>query len=128
MKMKRTFWCLACGAVSLSAFAAVEKTVLADWEFQRDGKGAFQAVRVPHDWAIAGEFDPDALRYPEAKLFCGYAFTGKLPWRGSGVYRRRFVLTDAQRAVLADGGRLIFEFDGVMANPETFLNGVSLGG
>ena len=104
------------------------KTVLADWEFQRDGSGPFVPVRVPHDWAIAGEFDPDATRYPDAKLFCGYAFTGKLPWRGTGLYRRRFLLTERQRYMLQRGGRVLFEFDGVMANPEVRVNGVRVGG
>ena len=124
-------WIEAATVVSALVFdisAAVEKTVLDDWEFQRDGKGDFVRVRVPHDWAIAGEFDPDALRYPDAKLFCGYAFTGKLPWRGTGIYRHHFRLSEREREILADGGRLTFEFDGVMANPEVKVNGLALGG
>ena len=68
---------------------------------------AWQAVRVPHDWAISGPFDPQEN---------GYA--GKLPWRGVGWYRKTFTLdkTDA-------GRRVYFDFDGVMAFPKVYING-----
>ena len=78
------------------------------WEFSRNG-GAFEKVTVPHDWAIAGPFEPGAP--------CG---SGKLPWRGFGVYRRTFVADRAEKAFLV--------FDGVMAWPEVFLNGKKVGG
>jgi len=38
-------------------------------------------VRLPHDWAIAGPFNPDEN-----------GATGKLPWRGVGWYRKSFTL------------------------------------
>ena len=78
------------------------------WEFSRDG-GAFEKVTVPHDWAIAGPFEPGSP--------CG---SGKLPWRGFGEYRRTFVAAKAEKAFLV--------FDGVMAWPEAFLNGKRVGG
>ena len=112
----------------IRAAGQVEKTVLTDWEFQKDGLGPFVKVRVPHDWAISGEFDPDATRYPEAKLLCGYAFTGKLPWRGTGRYRRTICVSPATMDRIAAGGRLTLEFDGVMANPEVRVNGRQVGG
>ena len=31
------------------------------WEFSRDGK-AFEAVRVPHDWAIAEGLEPAEVK------------------------------------------------------------------
>lgn len=49
-------------AVALASFAAIaasgERVTSLDgeWQFARDG-GAFAAVEVPHDWAIAGQFD-----------------------------------------------------------------------
>ena len=43
-----------CAAV---ANARTRESFNGGWEFSRDGK-AFEAVRVPHDWAIAGPFDP----------------------------------------------------------------------
>jgi beta-galactosidase len=63
-------------------------------------------VHVPHDWAIAGPFDPAEN---------GYA--AKLPWRGVGWYRRSFDL-DCQ-----EGDRVYFDFDGVMAQPKVYING-----
>lgn len=75
------------------------------WEFSRDGK-AFEAVRVPHDWAIAGPFDPK-----------GDGNTGKLPWRGEGVYRKTLVLPAEPQ------GRVFLDFDGVMAHAAVLVNG-----
>ena len=88
-----------------------------DWKFARGSRqGAekpdfddadWQAVRLPHDWAISGPFDPNEN---------GYA--GKLPWRGEGWYRKTFTLdgTDSNR-------RVYFDFDGVMAFPKVYVNG-----
>ena len=73
---------------------------------------AWQAVRLPHDWAIAGPYEPD-----------GNAHTGKLPWRGEGWYRKRFALPEA------DAGRRVYlDFDGVMAMPVVYVNGQKAGG
>ena len=67
----------------------------------------WQSVRLPHDWAITGPFNPDDN---------GYA--GKLPWKGVGWYRKVFTLkpTDA-------GKRVYLDFDGVMAFPQVYVNG-----
>jgi len=68
---------------------------------------AWQTVRLPHDWAISGPFDPREN---------GYA--GKLPWKGVGWYRKTFKLNKA------DGDkRVYFDFDGVMAFPKVYING-----
>ena len=42
------------------------------WSFSRDGK-TWRTVSVPHDWAIAGPFDPEVN-----------GGSGKLPWQGVG--------------------------------------------
>ncbi len=68
---------------------------------------AWQAVRLPHDWAIAGPFNAEEN---------GYA--GKLPWRGLGWYRKTFTLDKAD-----EGKRVYFDFDGVMAFPKVYVNG-----
>ncbi|MBN2021142.1 MAG: DUF4982 domain-containing protein [Sedimentisphaerales bacterium] len=93
-----------------------------DWRFARgdpiDAESAdfndssWKPVRLPHDWAITGPFNPHED---------GYA--GKLPWRGVGWYRKAFTLdkTDA-------GKRLYFDFDGVMAFPKVYVNGRLAGG
>ena len=63
----------------------------ADWKFAKgEAIGAeapsfndsgWQAVRLPHDWAIAGPFDPNID-----------GFAGKLPWQGVGWYRKAFTI------------------------------------
>ncbi|UCG55992.1 MAG: DUF4982 domain-containing protein [Phycisphaerales bacterium] len=88
-----------------------------DWKFAKgdqDGVDApdfpdsqWQPVRLPHDWAIAGPFDPSEN---------GYA--GKLPWKGVGWYRKTFTLDEADV-----GRRVYFDFDGVMAFPKVYVNG-----
>ncbi len=65
------------------------------------------AVRLPHDWAIAGPFDPREN---------GYA--GKRPWRGVGWYRKTFTLGKRDT-----GRRVYLDFDGVMAFPTVYVNG-----
>jgi beta-galactosidase len=74
--------------------------------------GAWSQVRLPHDWAIAGPFDP-ALN----------PHTGALPVSGVGWYRKSF-------SVAGDAGRRYYsvEFDGVMSNSRVWLNGHELGG
>ncbi len=69
-------------------------------------------VRLPHDWAIAGPFDPNLNPH-----------TGALPISGTGWYRKSFRLSD-------DDKRRYFSiaFDGVMSNSTVWLNGKELGG
>lgn len=93
------------------------------WQFQRDADGnrtltemlaagnAWRNVALPHDWAIAGPFEP-----------CGDAGTGKLPWKGVGWYRKTFDVPDSEI-----GKRVYLDFDGVMASPEVYVNGVRAG-
>ena len=88
-----------------------------DWTFAKGSQpGAqkpdfsdsqWQRVCLPHDWAITGPFNPNEN---------GYA--GKLPWKGEGWYRKTFKLDEAFR-----GQRVYFDFDGVMAFPEVYVNG-----
>src|SRR3989304_6125183 len=68
---------------------------------------AWQAVRLPHDWAIAGPFDPDE-----------WGHTGKLPWKGVGWYRKQFTLDPAYA-----GKEVYLDFAGVMAFPQVYVNG-----
>ncbi len=67
---------------------------------------SWSEVRVPHDWAIAGPFDPDED-----------GFAAKLPWKGVGWYRKEFMLDRAP------GSRVYLDFDGVMAFPQVYING-----
>ncbi len=76
------------------------------WQIAFDDSG-WQAVRLPHDWAISGPFNPKEN---------GYA--GKLPWKGVGWYRKTFTLEKDD-----SGRRVYFDFDGVMAFPKVYING-----
>jgi beta-galactosidase len=73
---------------------------------------SWESVDLPHDWAISGPFAP--LKSP--------GNTGKLPWQGEGWYRKSFDLPAD-----AEGKRLQFIFDGIMANPSVYLNGEKVG-
>ena len=112
-------------AVDAQGTAPESDEVLTDgWKFAKDpthtlaaeGAGfddsAWESVRVPHDWAISGPFDPKS-----------HGGSGKLPWQGVGWYRRTLKL-DA-----ADAGKCVFlDFDGVMASPKVYVNGHFAGG
>src|SRR5579872_2327108 len=69
-------------------------------------------VRLPHDWAIEGPFDPKANPH-----------TGALPIFGTGWYRKSFTLPAA-----AKDRYFSIEFDGAMANSTVWINGHELGG
>ena len=69
-------------------------------------------VRVPHDWAIEGPFDE---KDPTGQ-------GGEFLAAGVGWYRKHFILAKDQSA-----RRVFIEFDGVMANSEVWINGVSVG-
>ncbi|HEX2394639.1 MAG TPA: glycoside hydrolase family 2 TIM barrel-domain containing protein, partial [Bacteroidales bacterium] len=67
----------------------------------------WQNITVPHDWAIYGPVIPD-----------GDGNTGKLPWRDEAWYRLNI---DANPSW--SGKTVYVMFDGVMSNPEIFVNG-----
>ena len=67
----------------------------------------WQDVMVPHDWAIAGPTEPR-----------GDGNTGKLPWRDQAWYRRNFEITPEW-----SGKTVYLLFDGIMSNPEIYING-----
>ena len=64
-------------------FTRGEQPGAASVDFDDSG---WQAVRLPHDWAIAGPYDPE-----------GNPHTGKLPWRGEGWYRKTFFLASSSK-------------------------------
>jgi beta-galactosidase len=72
----------------------------------------WQLLNLPHDWAISGPFDQNLP-----------GETGKLPWSGSGWYRKHFRLDSADA-----GRRIAVEFDGAMAYASVWLNGRYAGG
>lgn len=71
----------------------------------------WRQLDVPHDWGIEGPFRPELEGY-----------TGKLPWRGIGWYRKHF------NVPAKDKGKCLFlDFDGAMANAEVWINGHKAG-
>jgi beta-galactosidase len=67
----------------------------------------WQAVSIPHDWAIS-----------EPTIIDGDANTGKLPWKGEAWYRKSLEIPSGY------GGKTVYlVFDGIMACPEVFVNG-----
>jgi beta-galactosidase len=69
-------------------------------------------IRLPHDWAIEGPFDPNLN--PQ---------TGGLPVSGTGWYRKSFTLAEETKDRFFS-----IEFDGAMSNAQVWLNGQALGG
>lgn len=73
----------------------------------------WQAVTLPHDWAIAGPFLPKGP----------YGGMGRLPSWGVGWYRRALAIPAADR------GRSVFlDVDGAMSYAEVWVNGHLAGG
>jgi beta-galactosidase len=99
-----------------------DQSINFDWKFAKGEQAEamdpdfddsdWEGVDLPHDWAISGPFGP----------LKSNGNTGKLPWKGEGWYRKTFDLSAD-----AEGKRLQFLFDGVMANPEVYLNGEKVG-
>ncbi|KAK6828051.1 hypothetical protein PG987_011392 [Apiospora arundinis] len=75
--------------------------------------GAWEAVDVPHDWAIKGPFGAPGIS----------GGMGRLPSNGIGWYRRTVSLEQA------DVGKSIFlDIDGAMSHSAVWLNGELVGG
>lgn len=128
----------------LGACAAVQPSrsveVLTDgWFFTRADSAVFaaadydasawQRVRVPHDWAIAGPFDLSIDRQSVRVLEDGDTTqllragrTGALPFIGTGWYR-----FDLGELPLDNGRRYRLEFDGAMSHAEVYVNGRKVG-
>ena len=89
--------------------------------------GAWQQVRIPHDWAVALPFAPPAAPAPkdteDAVAAHGFKAIGRAhPANSIGWYRCPISVTAADR-----GRRLWLEFDGVFRNCLVFVNGHIVG-
>lgn len=78
--------------------------------YETDDTG-WRKLDVPHDWAIEGPFRIELEGY-----------TGKLPWKGIGWYRKHFNVLGKDKTK-----RFYLDFDGAMANAEVWLNGRKVG-
>ena len=105
-----------------------QEIVLSDnWSFSHD-KQTWEAVSVPHDWAIAGPFDKkwdlqvvaiEQNGEKEATEKSGRS--GALPWIGEGHYKRHFTMPQGF------DGHAELVFDGAMAEPTVSINGKRAG-
>ena len=115
-----------CAFVAPVGFLHGETVELKDWEFRREG-GAWERVRVPQDWAIAGPFDKEIDKQVVAIVENGEKVakektgrTGSLPFIGKGEYRTTVT-------VPAGTGYASLVFDGAMSEPEVFCDGAKIG-
>ncbi|KAH8885311.1 beta-galactosidase [Thozetella sp. PMI_491] len=74
---------------------------------------SWEAVNLPHDWAIKGPFGVPG----------GKAWLGNLPHNGIGWYRRTLSLDTKDF-----GKKIYLDIDGAMAFSAVYLNGVLVGG
>lgn len=76
-------------------------------------ESGYKDVQLPHDWAIESPFLMDEPNE-----------TGKLPWNGWGWYRKHF---DVPADFSVEKDRYFLDFDGVMSNPQVYVNGQKAG-
>lgn len=89
----------------------------------------WEKVRVPHDWAIAGNFDMNidmqrvqVVEDGENKARLRTGRTGALPCFGVGWYRKVLPVSASDQ-----GKRMFIEFDGAMSLSKVYLNGEYIG-
>ncbi|MBQ7898323.1 MAG: DUF4982 domain-containing protein [Bacteroidales bacterium] len=130
--MKTIILVIAAALSAASAFAQTgrSETILKEWEFRKghdiEATEGWEAVSVPHDWAIYGPFDKSNDLQKVAVVQNGEKVatektgrTGGLPYMGKGAYRRTVDI----KAEELDGRRHILMFDGAMSEAQVFVNG-----
>jgi len=90
---------------------------------------SWQAVTVPHDWAIYGPFDAHndlqkmaITQDGQQEALAHAGRTGGLPFIGVGWYRLRFTVPE-----FTPGMRASLLFDGAMSNARVYVNGREAG-
>lgn len=108
-----------------------------NWKFTREDHSEsmmrdyddsqWEAVKIPHDWAITGPFDRkhdlQEVRITQNNEEIATVKTGRtggLPYVGTGWYRRRF---DVENFSAGDGKRVTLLFDGAMSEARVYVNG-----
>ena len=130
--MKRLLLTLSFIITAAGAFAQAQRseTILKDWEFRKghdiEATEGWEAVTVPHDWAIYGPFDKANDLQTVAVVQNGEDVatektgrTGGLPYMGKGAYRRTLDVSAEE----LDGRRHILMFDGAMSEAQVYVNG-----
>ena len=115
------------GAITLNLHAQrTESTLNTGWEFTKGRPTTstkWQAVRVPHDWAIYGPFDRAndlqtvaVEQNGEKEETVKTGRTGGLPFIGQGTYRTTFEVPDTMNR------NITVLFDGAMINDHLKVN------
>ncbi len=128
--MKRTISIITALLLTATAFSQPQRTetVLKEWEFRHghdiEAADGWEAVSVPHDWAICGPFDRSndlqtvaVVQNGEKRATEKTGRTGGLPYMGRGAYRRDLEIPADQ----LDGRRHILMFDGAMSEAQVFV-------
>ena len=128
---------LVAAGVAMSAATETTTPVCDGWRFRRgDAPGAetlgfddakWEAVQIPHDWAIAGPFhrtndlqNARVLQDGQVDPLAISGRTGALPWTGVGWYRCTFETP-------AGVGFAELKFDGAMAGAQVWIDGKKVG-
>lgn len=119
--------CLVLASCSNNPLSVRQERLLTEWQFtltdsadQPIGAG-WQAVRVPHDWAISGPFDREndiqkviVVQNGEKEATWKTGRSGGLPWMGNGHYHTRIKVDTTKFNTLV--------FDGAMSHADIFIN------
>lgn len=120
-------------------FAQTVVKELASWKFSRTDNAdaskaefndaTWQAVTVPHDWAIYGPFDKEVDKQVvkieqnnEKAATEKTGRTGALPFIGVGWYRTKLSLPE-----FTTDKQVILSFDGAMSNAQVYVNDEHVG-
>ena len=139
--MKKTIAAILCAATIQSLFAYRQSDVkLGDgWLFHRGelknaqipstDTSTWEAVKVPHDWAIGQNFNMNydkqftqVVQDGETRARTRTGRTGALPFEGVGWYRKTLELPKSD-----EGKRVYIQFDGAMSRAKVWLNGEYVG-
>ena len=114
-------------SLATAVMAQRQEVTLGDgWQFSRD-KVQWEAVSIPHDWAIKGPFDKKwdlqtvaIEQNGETEKTEKSGRSGALPWIGEGHYKTTVdIPAGCRHAELV--------FDGAMAEPTVYVNGKKAG-
>ena len=90
---------------------------------------AWESVKVPHDWAIYGPFDPEIDKQSVAIFQNGEKMatektgrTGSLPFIGEAWYRKMLELPE-----IRPDQQVLILFEGAMSEPVVYVNGEKAG-
>ena len=104
-------------------------TLLTSWQFRQEPSEqmpnvdtTWHEVRIPHDWAISGDFDRAndlqeviVVQNGESEPTWKTGRSGGLPWMGKGHYRTRVAVKKDRFYTLV--------FDGAMSHADVYVNG-----